>query len=186
MGLSTVPQLSVLSNYKYDSWHGISQRQCFAQPENRLSQFTSESKAPHGLARKTGIWLNLWHVKWNFFLKRSGKGGNLKNCWSFESRPLLPQGPHWRNIFPNRAKILTFLGFVPAIPTGKMFQNVTINAALCKLFSWIVSFITWSYYIRQHTAPCCRSSASDSISQPLFFSAACLALWYYDWEILLQ
>lgn len=55
MGLSTVPQLSVLSNYKYDSWHGISQRQCFAQPENRLSQFTSVSEAPHGLAGKTGI-----------------------------------------------------------------------------------------------------------------------------------
>lgn len=55
MDLSTVPQLSVLSNYKYDSWHGISQRQCFAQPENRLSQFTSVSEAPHGLAGRTGI-----------------------------------------------------------------------------------------------------------------------------------
>lgn len=55
MGLSTVPQPSVLSHYKYDSWHGISQQQCSAQPENRLSQYTSVSEAPHGLAGKTGI-----------------------------------------------------------------------------------------------------------------------------------
>lgn len=46
MGSSTVPQLSVLSNYLHDSWHDFSQRQHFAQPENRLSQFSSVSEAP--------------------------------------------------------------------------------------------------------------------------------------------
>ena len=43
---STVPQLSVLSNYEHDSWHDFSQCQHFAQPENRLSQFTRVSEAP--------------------------------------------------------------------------------------------------------------------------------------------
>lgn len=46
MGSSTVPHLSVLSNYEHDSWHDFSQCQHFAQPENRLSQFTSVSETP--------------------------------------------------------------------------------------------------------------------------------------------
>lgn len=46
MGSCTIPQLPVLSNYQHDSWHDFSQCQHFAQPENRISQFTSVSEAP--------------------------------------------------------------------------------------------------------------------------------------------